>query len=123
MKDTEMNKLVLTAVLALTAGVASAATSGTTVSAAVNPYLGTAPATGYVSATVTSTASPRIALPSTSKTINALTCVTRDGSGNQVPRAITVSSGDLVIASAGGGQVSGTLAVGDRVNCIISYER
>lgn len=113
----------LSLALATVSGAAFAATSGTTVSAALNPYLGTAPVTGYVSGTVTSIQSPQIALPSTSKTINAYACEVRDASGNQVPRKLTISGSDLLVASADGGQVSGTLAVGDVVNCVISYER
>jgi len=117
-----MNKLVMAvAAFSLLAGAATAATSGTTVAAAVNPYM-TPPVTGYVSATVTSTASPRIALPTISKTINSLVCDVRDSAGRSVPRDIEVSGTDIVISTATG-ITSGTLAVGDTVKCIISYER
>lgn len=122
MKDDDMkNVITLTAALALLAGAAAAATSGTTVANGVSS--GFTPAvTGYVSATVTSTASPRIALPTSSKTINALVCRARDASGNLVPRNLTVSGGDIVVATASG-QASGTLAVGDQISCVVIYER
>lgn len=119
-----MKNVILTAVLALTAGTAAAATSGTTVTSG-NASMGTVPAISYISATVTNVTAPvYIGLPiaTTTKTLLSHACVVRDTNFNVVPRNIQVSNTtDILIASSG--QASGTLAVGDRVNCVLYYQR
>ena len=125
MKDETMkNVLKLTAALALVAGVASAATSGTTVISS-NTTVGVPPIMGFVSATVTNVTAPvYIALPpvAATKTVNSLVCTVHDTNWHAVPRNIRISNTtDILIANSS--LASGTLAVGDRVNCTVHFER
>ena len=112
----------LTTALALVAGVASAGTSNMTATTALSSYFSGGPVISAVSATATSTTAPvSVALP-TSKTVVEQTCVVRDSSGFNVPRKVTVSGSDIVVASATS-MSSGTLAVGDVLNCTVYHQR
>lgn len=116
-----MKNLITVAALVAVAGFAHAATSGTTVTSA-NPNLFQPPAVAYVSATVTTVGAPVLAaLPSTTKTINSLVCNAHDSSRNRKNANVFVSGTDIAIMSSG--QDSSTIAIGDRVNCIVFYER
>lgn len=119
-----MTKLKLvTLALVAAAGAAQAQTANTTATSSLNPYM-IPPATGYISATLTSTTQPvAAALPSTSKAINSILCSLRDSSGNLKGAQVSVSSTTNRVIVANSGQASGTIAVGDRLNCFISYER
>ncbi|TGT42777.1 hypothetical protein [Mesorhizobium sp. M8A.F.Ca.ET.165.01.1.1] len=111
----------LASVMTLMGASAFAASSNVTATSKMNSIY-TPPAIGYVSATIVSTTNPKVALPSSVKTLDAFTCTVRDSNGNMVPRDIDVVGTDLTIGTASG-QASGTLAVGDRINCIVNYER
>lgn len=117
--------VALTAALAFVAASSFAASNNMTVSSTINPYISSAPVFGTISATITSTTAPvAMALPiaPTSKHILGFNCTARDTSHNAVPRNYQVSGSDIVVASATG-QASGTVAVGDRVTCIVNYQR
>jgi hypothetical protein len=121
MKDRPMKNIILVASMLCATGAAFAATSGTTVTTA-NPNLFVPAAIAYVSATVTATGAPVLAaLPTTSKVINSLVCDVTDSSRNRKNANTFVSGTDIAIMASG--QVSGTIATGDRVNCVVFYER
>ena len=109
--------------LTLVAGGAFAQTAQMTATSTANSLFVT-PATGFISATIISTTGTIAAtLPTNSRTINAIMCNLRDSSGNEKNAQITVSSTTSRVIVAASGQASSTLAVNDRLNCHISYER
>lgn len=109
--------------LTLVSGVAFAQTAQMTATSTANSLFVTS-ATGFISATIVSTTDTiGAALPTSSRTINAIVCALRDSNGNHKPAQITVSSTTSRVLVAASGQASSTLAVNDRLNCHISYER
>lgn len=120
MKDKTMNKLInLVAGFTLVAGVAAAQQATTTTTTG---SLFSAPALVYVSATVVSTTDPVIiTLPSTGRTLLTHACDVLDSADRLVPRDLEVSSSIRIDDAAG--MTSGTLAVGDKVKCVLGYQR
>lgn len=113
---------LLAAALTFVAASSFAASNSVTISSTLAPYKSSAPVIGYISATTTSTTNVRLALPSSTKTLNSFVCQTRDTNGVANPRDYDISGTDIVVSTATG-MASGTLAVGDRINCLVNFER
>lgn len=118
-----MKKYIAAFALLASAGVAQ--TNNVTAVTKQQPYIGSAPIVAYVSGTLTGTAAPvAVAMPSSTATVASYECQYRNAAGEVKPVGYTISTttNRIVIASSTV-NASGTVNVGDRINCTLHYTR
>lgn len=111
----------LVAVLLSLSGAALAAVSGTTQVTYVEGYKGKSPIVATISGTLTSTASPQLSFPDSAYPVGTVSCQRKTATNQVVPFAFFVSGTDVHVSTSP--LTSGTLAVGDVINCIGIYPR